>query len=334
MDRAVDAMIASVGAADVVASYAGPADAMRLLAADTARIARFIPPGARVGFVDYPMHINVGDLLIFLGAMDFFAANRNPLPVSFCLYDAGERAFAALEDVDVIACHGGGNFGDIYPRHQRLREAIVRRFPHKPVVIMPQSIQFGSEQAMAESAAVFRRHPDVAICVRDAHSEAVARHRFTDKVLLLPDMAHRLYDAFAPVRDAGYAPEDRPFHLLRRDVEAAGTGRDAPQGADWNTIMRFSEKLRMERHRSAARLRGRLGLVSASAVHAYRDTVDGIVTAIAGRLAARNPWTTSRLHGAIFGLLLGRQVTLKDNSYGKNSRYFDQWNRHGRLSLS
>lgn len=301
------------------------------LATETNRITAVIPPGARVGFIDYPMHTNVGDLLIFLGAMDFFAANGNPMPVSFCLYDATPSAWAALETVDVIACHGGGNFGDIYPKHQRLREEALRRFPHKPIVVMPQSIHFSSDETMRASAALFRAHDNVTVCVRDQESEAVAKQHFTDRVLLMPDMAHRLYETFAPVRATADGRAQEPFWLMRRDVEAVPGRNGDPRGADWKTMLRLTDKLRMERHRSASRLRGLLNGADANAVQTYRNTVLSIVMALAGRIGHLNPWTTTRLHGAIFGLLLDRDVTLLDNSYGKNSRYFRQWDPEQRL---
>lgn len=312
---------------DLLVSNASPksSSAVRMLelAALTDDLRGVIPPGARVGYIDYPMHINVGDLLIYLGAMDFFAANGNRIVSSFCIFDANTSAYDSLEACDVIVCHGGGNFGDIYPRHQRLREEAVRRYPHKPVVVMPQSFHFGSETAMRDSAAVFRRHDNVTIAVRDLPSRDTARKHFTDRVVLLPDMAHRLYDRFAPQRGARGT---RPLQLMRRDAEATDATVDAGRDAcDWNDLLPFTEKARIGRHRAASQAAGRLGLHFPSILFQHHATVDRVIGDLASRLSARNPWVTSRLHGAIFGLLLGRDVTLHDNSYGKNSRYFTQW---------
>jgi pyruvyl transferase EpsO len=299
--------------------------AMCGLAAHTDLLSSSIPPGARIGYIDYPMHINVGDLLIFLGAMDFFSCNKNDIHTSFCLYDASPRAFGSLEDVDVIVCHGGGNFGDIYPRHQKLREDIVKTFPHKPIVVMPQSFHFGSKAAMEESASVFRRHQNVTMYVRDQPSHLVARRYFSDQVHLSPDMAHRLYDWLAPVRGATTVGISGPLRLMRRDVEAAATQDQQARGMDWRDIMRLTEKFSIGRHRLRAQMNGRAQLSSPKNVHDYHATVRQVVDKIAKRVIYNNPWVTSRLHGAIFGLLLDRKVEMIDNSYGKNSRYFSQW---------
>lgn len=284
-----------------------------------------IPRGARVGYIDYPMHINVGDLLIYLGAMHFFKSNGNTIASSFCVFDASARALDSLQACDVIVCHGGGNFGDIYPLHQKLRELTVSRFPHKPIVVMPQSFHFGSAAALRQSAAVFRRHGNITLCVRDRASETIALQHFSDQVMLLPDMAHRLYDGFAPIRSRPATSPD-PLFLMRRDVEARG-GATLPAGAkaqDWSDLLAFPEKLSIARYRVAAQLAGRTGIPLDILPHHHR-AVDRVIAALAGRVARHQSWRTSRLHGAIFGLLLGKEVTLLDNSYGKNSRYFAQW---------
>lgn len=304
-------------------------DAMLALAEQTGIISQTVLPRTRIGYLDYPMHINVGDLLIFLGAMEFFACNRNDIMVSFCLYDECSAALNSLNDVDRIVFHGGGNFGDIYPRHQHLREKIVRLFPRKPIVIMPQSFHFGSEAALKESGKIFRRHSDVTIYVRDEPSYQIARRYFSDKVELSSDLAHRLYHWLSPIRENGSATSQEPFCLMRRDVEASAVPYNRVIGQDWSDIMRFREKVRMERHRLGAKVRGRLSISSPEALFSYHRTVQQIVVAIAKRMICYNPWITSRLHGAIFGLLLGRTIELHDNSYGKNGRYFDQWGDRG-----
>ncbi len=298
---------------------------MQQLGALTNALTTSIPPSGKVGYVDYPMHINVGDLLIFLGAMNFFQWNDNAIPTSFCLYDGKKNAFDSLENVDVIACHGGGNFGDIYPHHQNLREKIVQAFPHKPIVIMPQSMHFNSEEAMHKSADIFKAHDNVTIYMRDEESFIIARKYFSDKVFLCPDMAHRLYNEFSGIR-ASAKPLNNKLALMRTDVEAAlDSASTQLVGKDWKNIMRLEEKLRIERHRLATRLAGGLNRPSPDILPAYHQTIKEVVSAIATRIGGHNPWITSRLHGAILGLLLDRQVTLVDNSYGKNSRYFSAW---------
>ena len=49
---------------------------MAALKARLAVIATYIPPDKPLIYLDYPLHLNIGDLLIWLGAEDFLASRR------------------------------------------------------------------------------------------------------------------------------------------------------------------------------------------------------------------------------------------------------------------
>jgi pyruvyl transferase EpsO len=301
---------------------------MRTLAKMTETVATAIPRGARIGFVDYPMHINLGDQLILLGALDFFRWNQNEIHTSFCVFNQTRQALERLKACDVIVCHGGGNFGDIYPQHQKLREHLIELYPDKPIIIMPQSVHFSDETAQRKSAAIFRKHRTLTVFVRDEYSLGVVRSQFCDNVVACPDMAHRLLDMFSTCRPA--SDEHRPLSalaLMRRDAEAVSALSEIGHQAsvDWTDIMTLAEKVQFWRHRAAVRVSGALGGYDADRLDEFSKTLSAILPAIARRLVRHDTWLTSRLHGAIFGLLLERDVVLFDNSYGKNSRYFSLW---------
>lgn len=300
-------------------------EAMRALGAKTQFLTDYVPKGSKIAYIDYPMHINVGDLLIFLGTMDFFDKNDIEIAASFCLYDANERAMERLAETDVIVCHGGGNFGDIYPAHQNLREEVIKRYPDKPVIIFPQSIQYGSPEALEASAKILRQHNNLTICVRDQHSHDIASTHFTENVVLAPDMAHRLYDKFTLVRNNATPNPKSALTLLRRDVEAPGNSSPDAEEVDWRDLLQLIEKIRIARHLGAVKLRHHTSSGGPAEVKAYAATINSAIMALANRICRYNPWRTNRLHGAIFGLLLDRDMQLEDNSYGKISRYFDLW---------
>jgi pyruvyl transferase EpsO len=68
----------------------------------------------RVIYYDYPLHLNVGDLLIQQGAEMFFAENNIHIWKRYSVYDM-PSSIRGLDDDVVIICQGGGNFGDLYP---------------------------------------------------------------------------------------------------------------------------------------------------------------------------------------------------------------------------
>jgi pyruvyl transferase EpsO len=300
---------------------------MRQLSAALDAILPALGPARDIVYLDIPDHENVGDRLIHAGTERFLRRHRVKVRYRCTVdsYDEGELR-AALGPETVIALHGGGNFGTIWPRYQRFREAIIRAFPDRAIVVLPQSIQFDDAASLAASAAVFRAHRNVTICVRDAPSEAVARAHFADSVILAPDMAHALWGHLKPSEAATRA---EPLRLVRRDKESTiGSGKAT--GTDWLTFLDDRDRRRRHllKHQEwrLARWRRRLPFLP----------IPGpwVVVALDGALLIRkgvrlfsphHEIHTDRLHAILLACLLARHVTYVDNSYGKLSRYVGAW---------
>lgn len=95
--------------------------------------------------------------------------------------------------------HGGGSFGDVWPHHQKLREALLERYSGVKAIVFPQSIQFGDRRKYDEAAKLCGRHGNLTIFVRDQESlEFLAASGVPGEIL--PDMAHELWEnaAFFP----------------------------------------------------------------------------------------------------------------------------------------
>lgn len=279
----------------------------------------------RFHYIDIPIHDNIGDLLIMKGTLRFFAKHKLvPASVSSVV------SFNAdwVKPGDVLVFHGGGNFGDLYANINDLREALIARFPQNRVVIMPQTIFFSTEEKQQRAAAVFRRHPDLHLFVRDRVSLAIARE-FTGHAYLAPDMAHHLYP-IAARSEAGAGT----LRIARVDQEkpaaAAAAGALAyDKRTDWIDLIGGESRLidlvwKLEyqfQHRKWDRLRRKLGPMvwvpisnrfSAKAISLF-SRYDHIVT--------------DRLHGHILACLMDKKNTVIDNSYGKNSTYINEWTR-------
>lgn len=285
--------------------------------------------GRRVALVDVPFYRNIGDILIFLGTMEFFRRHEVHLVGAVSNLDASDRHIQAAALADVIVGQGGGNFGDIYPRNQSLRERALAAGPDKPCVILPQSIHFASEAEQARSGAAFRAHPRTTICVRDRESEQIARAGFTDDVRLCQDMAHNLHDFLSAIgreRPRHEGSGEKTLYFLRSDSETASEAHqgDGPR-FDWPSFLTLGEKLRVEAYRRTVRATRVLPALPVPIVRSYETACRALVTGIARRFIQYDHVVTSRLHGVLFALMLGRKVTLLDNSYGKNTRYARDW---------
>lgn len=111
----------------------------------------------------------------------------------------------ALPSDGIIAITGGGNFGDIYEGHLRLRHSLMRNYRRNRIVQLPQSIYFQDSKNTDELSEAIRQHGDVHLLVRDLHSLSVARQLNPGVNVLCPDMAmylgalHRTHNPKHPI---------------------------------------------------------------------------------------------------------------------------------------
>ena len=134
--------------------------------------------------LDVPGHRNIGDLLIWRGEMDFLSSiGKKPGYVS-ATGSCDERRVAGY---DTILLHGGGNFGDLWHRHQLFRESIVSRFRDRRVILFPQTVHFQNPDNLESARRSFGTHPDLYLCARDAVSQAFTLRRDIARECSLPD---------------------------------------------------------------------------------------------------------------------------------------------------
>ncbi|WP_308638130.1 polysaccharide pyruvyl transferase family protein [Paenibacillus silvisoli] len=284
------------------------------------QILQVIPPHSNIYYIDYPVHGNGGDLLIMKGTEAFFKDHRIRVQARYSALDF-PRGLMIPKD-HIIVLHGGGNFGDLYPAHQKLREQIVTDYPGNRVVMLPQTIFYKNEKEFDRTARIFNRHSDLHLYVRDTFSKEMAEVKFkTCQVYLCPDMAHQLW----PIRSKT-SPDKELLCFLRTDIEktaeqerleASGQG----DYLDWATLFNAFEQKSI---RVICRLlRSGSGKLPVSAI--WSRYTDYLVGKAVNRFGKYKAVQTSRLHGHILSCLMDKPNTLLDNSYGKNASYYRTW---------
>jgi pyruvyl transferase EpsO len=279
---------------------------------------------APFALLDFPNHANVGDSAIWLGTMAYCRDHRGREPRYVSSIDAfSESALRASLPEGPIFVHGGGNFGDLWPRHQEFREQLLERFPDREIIQLPQSIHFEDPGGVARTARAIARHGRFRLFVRDRTSYDFAAQRFDCEVALCPDMA-----LFIGALDRK-PPDVDVLYLLRTDKERAVRERvDRPgytsRMADWlvddRLSMEVAHLLRMMREIVRGRW-DRPALRTAGYEAAARARVlRGCRLLSSGRLVI-----TDRLHAHILNLLLGIPHAVLDNSYGKLGRFLEAW---------
>ncbi|HST54660.1 MAG TPA: polysaccharide pyruvyl transferase family protein [Solirubrobacteraceae bacterium] len=295
---------------------------------------RLLPPGSQVVLLDYPTHENIGDHVIWLGQTAYLGS-RDDLSVHFISdrfnYSHGSLSRHLPADA-IVLFSGGGNFGDIYPQMQRMREAVIEHFTHNRFIQLPQTVSYEGRDTVRTTAATMSRHPDFTLLARDQQSLEFASETLPCKVELCVD------SAFALGAQLRTARADRPIMwIARRDSESVHVPTDLPPEVevfDWGDIKRDPRawKIGYQRRRAWA---GGLATLSAYGksskhvsdrlVHAFDRSSWTHVRAGLERLSHAQVLVTDRLHGHIMATLLDIPHVLLDNADSKLKRFYDTW---------
>ena len=274
----------------------------------------------KVIHLDIPLHLNIGDLLIDWGT-EFFIRDCNASCISrYSVRDLDRFMSRDTEKSTILLLHGGGNFGDIYPIHQKLRLKVVKAYPNNAIIILPQTVHYTDESILVRDAAVFNNHRHLKVCLRDQKSfDLLAQYISSEKLLLLPDMAVALTDEL----DSGHSKSGKTLFFRRRDVEKCRV--DGTQtGFDWMDLVTKKD----ERHLRLSRrcLRGKKGWLKNHYGHRLQKQLrDSLIKRAVAHFQQYGVIDSDRLHGIILAQLLQIQTVVRDNSYGKNSDYCDAW---------
>lgn len=289
-------------------------------------ILNLVDPQSRIFYIDYPVHNNVGDLLINLGTEHFFLDHGLPIYRRYSVLDMPSISDIKHDKNITFLCHGGGNFGDLYPEQQNIREWLIDNFPEARIIFLPQSLYYSSPKAQQISLAKIAKHPNCHILVRDKESFDTLRDSRIAHISMMPDMAHQLWgilSAISPLESS------KDIYILRKDKEATPVPVEladvfADHSVDWSNIISIRHRalarcvyyvLRAGGHITPARLNVRI----------WYSVRDAIIHDAVTLFSSHRSVYTNRLHAMLLALLLGRDVTAFDNSYGKLSRYINAW---------
>lgn len=305
------------------------------LRSTTTKALRDVLGGERnVAVLDFPGHMNVGDSMIWAGEMAYMRSLNINVRYACDIERFSTTALKRAHPQGAILLHGGGNLGDIWPRFQDFREKIVREFPDRKIVQLPQTLYFNSKEKAAQANRVFGQHKDFTLLLRDNASIERARQYLPSvETLYAPDMA------------LGWSPDTRPsastrgiLLLARQDSEAKGDlanlqaklsvltqvevadwGLTGPSLATWKAtripgglVRRFeylhdvpgSNWLLEKAYETMLRMNLRAGITG------FKD---------------RSLIVTDRLHAHVLAALMGIPHVVLDNSYGKVGSIFGDY---------
>lgn len=285
--------------------------------------------GEPVALLDYPLHLNAGDTLIYVGELAYL--ERLGVPVRYQTTASRYRAdeVRRLHPEGPILLHGGGNFGDRWAHFQSFRERVIADFPDRKIVQLPQSMEM-SVRTAARVNSRYGTHSDLTVLLRESRSMRRAAE-------LLPDVQ----TVFCPDLAFGY----RPALTERADVDVLELRRTDSESAvsdelftpdheislavtDWS--LSTSELIRWHLVKSPGSVVRRVPRLSRLLYPrfvdpSYQRTARLVLRAAERTIGQGRVVVTDRLHAAILATLMGRAVVARDNINGKISAVFDDY---------
>lgn len=292
--------------------------------------------------LDVPNHRNIGDILIWEGELEYLKSIKHNLLYTSNLYT---HQNSKIQKNNIILLHGGGNFGDVWSLNQKFRNEIIEKFQENRIIIFPQTIHYENEDRILSDASLYNSHPDLIICARDNVSYELAQKYFNKcKVILAPDMAF-----FLDFSQFHILPAESKLSLIlkRYDKELGdesileNIGDDLINKnhkfiiKDWPG---FYEQGTLKRRLQAYIIKSEIILskwmINKPLLNYLVDNKHGLKSKnykenlLKKGVKFINSYDTiysTRLHGFILSVLLNKEVYIFDNSYGKNSNFFNTW---------
>ncbi|MDC9837292.1 polysaccharide pyruvyl transferase family protein [Rhizobium binxianense] len=293
-------------------------------------ISDLIPSDGKFALLDFPDHDNIGDSAIYVGESDLFKRlSVRPAFISAKNHTDWTSMEAAIGDGPIFI-HGGGNFGDLWPDFNDFHEEILRRYPGRRVVQLPQTIFYEEPENAARMAALCEAHTDFVLLVRDLRSFEFAKENFKADIRLCPD------SAFMIEKRDRLAPTHELLMLLRQDKEARGVDiskhrypEDRVLIVDWPEEVSNNSKLNKIKSYLAANAHEPRLLLPGNKHHRRGNLLEMVARSRLRTgtelLSKGRTVITDRLHGHILCTLLNIPHVVIDNSYGKISGFASAW---------
>ena len=288
--------------------------------------------------LDVPNHYNIGDQLICEGELTYL--QRLPVKRQY-MANLTYCDFKRIPSDGLILLHGGGNFGDIWRWHQNFKTEVISAFPKSKIIIFPQTVYYKDNNLLRRDAGLFNQHPDLTICARDTKSFEILKSHFTkNNILLVPDMAFCL-------NLGKYIKNEETNKVLILERQ----DKELNQSFDLNGLkdnIRTRKKIEV---RDWPPMERNMGTKMSNAMSKADDIISTMLVKKPGfkniinhsygfKRRDLSKWYmlqginfinnydeiyTTRLHGYILSVLLDKKVNLIDNSYGKNSTFYNTW---------
>jgi len=278
-----------------------------------------------------PYYTNIGDTLIWEGELEFL--KKVPFKCKgVCGWNEYPTESVAKDNIVLI--QGGGYFGDVWRNGWRYVMDGIRPYKNNKIIILPMSIYYYDDSLREEDAKYLSEFKNLTICARDNYSYEYAKKYFVNDALLVPDLAFCIKKSYL---DRWRVPmTDKVLLLKRCDRELVSDIIEIPETNvevhDWPTMEAKTDfevgfEKAIEKLKKAQRKLPRMKSIFQRMedemyyrFHRKQMTARGV-----SFVSSYRKIYTTRLHVLILSVLLGKEVYIVDNNYGKLTGCYDTW---------
>lgn len=260
-----------------------------------------------------PSYDNLGDSGITQATVDFLADYFPEFEIREVNELTRSWQYSYLEkkimNDDILILPGGGNFGEIWPVTELIRQGIVQRFSGKKMISFPQSYSFQNEKSdiLKSARQIYTNRVDL-FFFRDSYSKKSFQSSFTIDSALSPDIVMYTFSKFKNGSNENIKSND-VLTILRDDKEKKNNSqRDQLIGIlnlKWEVMSTDTKPIGGQ----LITQKNRQNLINQKLKQIKSS---GIVV-------------TDRLHGLIFSRSQGIPVVFFGNSDGKVVNLFNTW---------
>lgn len=276
--------------------------------------------------LDAPYYHNIGDVLIWAGEKALMEELG-----SECIYTASYDTckFPNIESDVTILFQGGGNIGDLYHEHPTFLLKVIEKYPHNRIIVCSQSVHYKDKGLQDRDLNALSKHKGLYFCGRDRETAELLGGYIGERALCLPDMAFCIPSSKLELFKKKISKSH--LYIERNDCEKANVEINSDiEKHDWPSFD-FS----FRKSTFINKILSRLSKASLPLVHPFINMVwDKYAQSVFFNAMIKegvefiSPYgyvSTTRLHGCILAILLDKEITFIDNSYGKNRRFYETW---------
>lgn len=282
--------------------------------------------GKRCALYDVPFYKNIGDVLIWQGELSFLEDNGIQI-VDYADYHTYVNKNLP-EDVTILF-QGGGNTGDLYHEHTELLLKLIKNYPKNRIVVFSQTVYYKNKELLKHDFDLMANHGNLYFCARDKNSYNTIVPFLGEHALVLPDMAFCINLNF--LRQWQKPCTLNTLYIKRNDIEAKSSELEGNFDVvtDWPC---FEKKIMMSNLGNTVYDRVfryvpilRKAILESWKEYAYSRFRPLMIKDGVEFISPYQCVVSERLHGCILSILLGKNVTVVNNSYGKNISFYEAW---------